>query len=242
MVAVLVTGGTGTLGRPTVAALVEAGHDVVVLSRRPGPRVVVGDLETGRGVTEALQGRSVVVHLATAAQTAQATAGLARAAAAAEVEHLVLMSIVGVDRIPLRYYRGKLESERHVAQSGVPHTILRATQFHDLVASLFAAQRWSPVLVAPAFRFQPIDVRDVATRLTELCGGPPVGRAADVGGPEILPGPTVGRQWAHAAGSRRPVVPLRLPGQTFAAYRAGFNLVPGPPFGQRTFAQYLEAA
>jgi uncharacterized protein YbjT (DUF2867 family) len=240
MVAVLVTGGTGTLGRPTVAALAEAGHDVAVLSRRPGPRVVVGDLDTGRGVTEALQGRSVVVHLATGAQTDQATAALARAAAATGVEHLVLMSIVGVDRIPLRYYRGKLESERLVAQAGVPHTILRATQFHDLVAGMFAAQRWSPVLVAPAFRFQPIDVRDVAARLTELCAGAAVGRADDIGGPEILPGAILGRQWARAASSRRPVVPLRLPGRLFAAYRAGGNLVPGPAFGRRTFAQYLE--
>jgi uncharacterized protein YbjT (DUF2867 family) len=242
MVAVLVTGGTGTLGRPTVAALVAAGHDVRVLSRRPGPRVVVGDLDTGQGLTEALQGRSVIVHLATTARTDQATAALARAAAATGVQHLVLMSIVGVDRIPLRYYRGKLESERLVAQAGVPHTVLRATQFHDLVAGMFAAQRWSPLLVAPTFRFQPIDVRDVATRLTELCGGPPMGRAADIGGPEILAGPSLGRQWARAVGSRRPVVPLRLPGRLFAAYRAGFNLVPGPPFGRRTFAHYLETA
>jgi uncharacterized protein YbjT (DUF2867 family) len=241
MVAVLVTGGTGTLGRPTVAALVEAGHDVRVLSRRPGPGVAVADLDTGRGLAAALDGRSVVVHLATAAQTDRATAALARTAALAGVEHLVLMSIVGVDRIPLAYYRAKLESERLVALSGVPHTILRATQFHDLVARLFAAQRWSPLLVAPAFRFQPIDVRDVAARLTELCTAPPVGRAPDIGGPETLRGPTLGRQWAGAVGSRRPVVPLRLPGRLFAAYRAGFNLVPGPAFGRRTFAQHLEA-
>jgi hypothetical protein len=68
-----------------------------------------------------------------------------------------------------------------------------------------------------------------------------VGRAPDIGGPETLRGPTLGRQWAGAVGSRRPVVPLRLPGRLFAAYRAGFNLVPGPAFGRRTFAQHLEA-
>lgn len=240
MVAVLVTGGTGTLGRPTVARLQEAGHDVRVLSRRNAPGLATGDLATGQGLPAALEGRTTVLHLATSSRDDEATASLVRAATAAGIEHLVLISIVGVDRIPLPYYRRKLESERIVAASGVPYTVLRATQFHDLVARLFAAQRWSPVLVAPAFRLQPVDVREVATRLAELCAGPPANRVPDIGGPETLPAPALGRLWAVGVGSRRPVLPLRLPGRTFAAYRAGHNLVPGPPFGRRTFAEYLE--
>ena len=240
MVAVLVTGGTGTLGRPTVGRLREAGHDVRVLSRRSGPGLVTGDLGSGQGVASALQGVATVVHLATSARDDQASATLAREAAAAGVEHLVVMSIVGVDRIPLPYYRRKLASEHLVAASGVPCTILRATQFHDLVARLFAAQRWSPALLAPSFLLQPIDVGDVADRLTEICAAAPAGRVPDIGGPETRSGPAFGRQWAAAARSRRPVLPLRLPGRIFAGYRAGFHLVAGPARGRRTFGQFLE--
>jgi uncharacterized protein YbjT (DUF2867 family) len=239
MVTVLVTGGTGTLGRPTVGRLREAGHEVRVLSRHAGPGLVTGDLTSGQGIAAALQGARTVVHLATSARDDQASATLTREAPAAGVEHLVVMSIVGVDRIPLPYYRRKLASERLVAASGVPYTILRATQFHDLVARLFDA-RWSPVLLAPSFLLQPIDTRDVADRLTEICAAAPAGRVPDIGGPETLPGSAFGRQWAAAARSRRPVLPLRLPGLIFAGYRAGFNLVAGPAYGQRTFARFLE--
>lgn len=240
MTAVLVTGGTGTLGRPTVARLREAGHDVALLSRRPGPGAVTGDLVTGEGLAAALAAGPTVVHLATAAHDDRLTSTLVRAATAAGVAHLLLVSIVGVDRIPLPYYRRKLESERLVTSSGLPWTILRATQFHDLVARMFASQRRLPLLLAPAFLFQPIDVRDVADRLVQLCAAPASGRAADIGGPETLSGPVLGRRWAEAAGTRRPVLPVRLPGRTFAAYAAGHNLVPGPPFGRRSFGQYLE--
>ena len=155
------------------------------------------------------------------------------------MRHIVYISIVGVDRIPLGYYRQKLESERLLESSGVPHTILRATQFHELVVGVFTVQRFLPVVFAPAISFQPIAAADVAARLVELAAGDPAGRVPDIGGPEQLSALELARQWADAASVRRRIVPVSLPGTTFAAYAAGHHLVPGPAFGTTTFAEFL---
>ncbi|MGX5655291.1 SDR family oxidoreductase, partial [Geodermatophilus nigrescens] len=244
MTTTLVTGATGTLGTPTTARLRAAGHDVRALSRRRGPGLATGDLRTGEGLPGALAGVGTVLHLATDPRgrtDVAATRTLLRAAARAGVRHLVVVSIVGVDDVPLAYYRDKVEVERLVGGSGLPYSLLRATQFHSFVAGLFAAQRLSPVVVAPAFPLQPVAVEEVADRLVELAGGAPAGRVADLGGPERADVPELARQWARATGTRRPVLPVRLPGRVAAAYRAGAALVPGPASGRRTFAEHLAA-
>ncbi|GAA2726697.1 SDR family oxidoreductase [Cellulomonas aerilata] len=244
MTTTLVTGATGRLGRPTVARLRAAGHDVRALSRRSGPGLATGDLRTGAGLREALTGVGTVVHLATGPR-GRGDVDLARtlltAVAEADVDHLVLVSIVGIDTNPLPYYRDKLAVERLVGGSGVPHTVLRATQFHALVAGLFTVQRALPVLAAPAVPLQPIAVEDVAERLVELAGSAPAGRVGDIGGPEQLTVPELARVWTHGTGSRRRVVPVRLPGRVFAALHAGSALVPGVPYGRRTFAEHVAA-
>jgi hypothetical protein len=105
--------------------------------------------------------------------------------AAARVKHLVFVSIVGIDRIPISYYKGKLAAEQLVA--GLPHTILRATQFHDLVHKVLAAAAKLPVMPLPTIPFQPVDVRDVATQLVELVQGGPQGRVPDYRGTRSAP-------------------------------------------------------
>ena len=243
MATILVTGATGTLGVPTVDRLRAAGHGVRALSRRSGPGRVTGDLLTGEGVAAAVTGASVVVHLATGLRRKDAVIArtLLDAARAARVDHLVLVSIVGIEDIPLGYYRDKVEVERLVEGSGVPHTILRATQFHTLVDQLFSAQRRLPVLLAPSFDVQTIAPVEVADRLVELASSPPAGRVPDIGGPAVRPLPELARVWAAARGLRRTVVPARLPGKVFAGYRAGHNLVPGPPYGRITLEDHLAA-
>ncbi|MGY1735951.1 SDR family oxidoreductase [Geodermatophilus sp. SYSU D00684] len=244
MTTTLVTGATGTLGTPTTARLRAAGHDVRALSRRRGPGLTTGDLLTGAGLREALTGVDTVLHLATGPRgkgDVEAARTLLRAAGDAGVRHLVVVSIVGIDDVPLGYYRDKVVVEGLVRESGLPFSLLRATQFHSFVAALFTAQRLSPVVAAPDVPLQPVAVEEVADRLVELAGAAPAGRVADVGGPEQLAVPELARQWARATGTRRPVVPLRLPGRLFAAYGAGSALVPGPAHGRRTFAGHLAA-
>ncbi|GAA1126460.1 NAD(P)H-binding protein [Kribbella jejuensis] len=236
MSSILVTGGTGTLGRPTVARL--QGHRVRVLSRKSGADHVVGDLTTGQGL--ALDGFDIVVHLATSQGKRDVEQARKLLAAAAGVQHLIVMSIAGIDRIPLPYYRYKLEAERLVAASGVPYTILRATQFHNLVDMVLSAQRFLPAVFAPAVPLQPIAVEEVADRLAELVEQPPLnGRATDIGGPERRSVVDLAHMWKQARAIRRPVVPLRLPGRTFRAFAAGDATVDGPEYGKLTFTDYL---
>jgi len=180
MSAILVTGGTGTLGRSLVRLLTGRGAAVRVLSRRPRPAPAppyewyTGDLRRGRGIEAAVAGADTIIHCATGRGDAGAARTLLAAARRAGRPHLVYISIVGIDRIGVGYYRSKLETERLIAGSGLPWTVLRATQFHDLIARGCAALARLPVLPVPAATsFQPVDAGEVAARLAEL--------AADVG-------------------------------------------------------------
>ena len=169
---------------------------------------------------------------------------LVAAARRAGVGHIVHVSIVGIDRIPLPYYKTKLRVEQALAASGVGHTVLRATQFHDLIKMIFSIQRFSPVLwTLRGVRFQPIDTRDVAARLVELIDGrtPPAG-SPDIGGPTVHTHQDLGRMFLAARGSRRKVVQMPVPGRIVAGYRSGANLAPDNPVGTIGFQDYLAEA
>ncbi len=246
---VLVTGGTGELGRAVVGRLLAAGAEVRVLSRRehpdvpPGVGVVQGDLVSGAGVAEAIAGVGIIVHCASNGRRSgdvEGTRRLVGAAAEAGVAHLAYISIVGVDRNPFAYYHAKLEAEEIVAAGRVPWTILRATQFHGLLWRVLRAQgRLPAVLVPRGFRFQPIDSSEVATRLVDLALGGPAGRAPDMGGPEARTAEDVARAYLAAAGLRRPLLRVPVPGAVGRAFRAGAQLAPGHADGTITWDDYL---
>ena len=238
MSTILVTGGTSGPGRPTVARLRAAGHDVRVLSRNPAPGHLVGDLATGAGLPPALAGVDTVVHLATnRRKDLPDTRRLLAAAAAAGVSHVVFLSIVGVDRIPYGYYVDKLASEEAIAASGIPFTILRATQFHSFPGEILAMLGGR--LFVRGLRIQPIGVDDVATRLVELATSAPAGRVADIGGPEILEASDILSRLQRAGRAKRRVLALALPGKAFAAFRAGHHLTGLPGYGTQTFDEWL---
>ncbi|GAA1212276.1 SDR family oxidoreductase [Pseudonocardia alaniniphila] len=246
---VVVTGGTGTLGRRVVERLVAAGRPVRVVSRRQNPdglpagaEFVRADLRRRDAADVAVAGAAVVVQCATTygPRDVELTRNVVAAAQSAGWPHIVYVSIVGVDRIPIFYYRAKLEAERLLASSGLPWTVQRATQFHDLVAWLLDLQRRSPVIVVPlGVRVQPVDVRDVATRLACLADGAPAGRVADIGGPEVHELRVLAAHYQRVRGGRRPVLPVRFPGAAIRAYRAGANLAPGNAVAGTTFTAYL---
>jgi uncharacterized protein YbjT (DUF2867 family) len=243
---ILVTGGTGRLGTLLVERLRQQGETVRVLSRRPattadGPGRMVGDLISNQGVPEALAGVTTVIHCATAQRgETKMASNLLNAARAAGVTHLIYTSIVGVDTIPLGYYRTKSNVERLLLDSGLGVTIQRATQFHQLLQHGFHALRFLPVMPLPArMDMQPIDAAEVADRLIELSRGGPAGRAPDIGGPRVEPIADLARSYLTATGRRRPIVPLLLPGRTAAAYRRGNHLVPATRTGRETFEEYI---
>jgi uncharacterized protein YbjT (DUF2867 family) len=243
MTTILVTGGTGTLGRLVTERLRADGHEVRVLSRHTPPHAV--DLREGGGALDAaVAGVDTIVHCATTQRGGdeQAAAHLIKAARAAGVAHLVYISIVGVDVVPLGYYRTKLAVEKLVQESGLGWTILRTTQFHDLPVMVFRTLARLPVLLLPSgIADQPIEVAEVADRLADLTGGAPAGRVDDMGGPEVRTLPDLARAYLRATGRRRPVVSIPLPGRTVRGFRAGGHLTPGRAVGKGTFEEYLAA-
>jgi uncharacterized protein YbjT (DUF2867 family) len=237
---VLVTGGTGTVGRIVVDHLVTAGKDVRVLSRgrRPHQRTdvqhVVGDVQSGDGLDAALDGVDTIAHCVYPSEH------LVAAAKRAGSPHLVYVSIVGIDRVPFALYRTMLANERVIAESGLPWTVMRATQFHDLIAFLMRILAKPPVMALPSgLRFQPVDVRDVGERLAALALGEPLGRAPDFAGPQVRAIDDLARSYLSIIGKRRPIVPIRLPGKVFSGIRAGGLTAPEHAAGTITFEQYL---
>jgi uncharacterized protein YbjT (DUF2867 family) len=254
---ILVTGGTGTLGRLVVPRLRAAGRDVRVLSRQrrdggEGIELVVGDLATGEGVDAAVDGVETVVHLAGTNKGDEHKARhLVRAASPAGVRHLVNISVVGADRVPVvsgvdramfGYVASKLAAERVVADSGLPWTTLRATQFHQLMLTVARQAAKLPVVPLPAgIRIQPVDADEVAARLAELALGTPAGLVPDIAGPKVYGAAELLRGYLRATHRRRPIVPVWLPGRAARAFRAGANLAPDRAVGRRTWEDFLAA-
>ena len=251
---VLVTGGTGDLGRAVVDRLLAAGHEVRVLSRSAAPasrREVAtwrGDLRDAGTLVEPLRSVEAVVHCASDVRSAvevdvAGTGNLLRTMQDLGVPHLVHVSIVGVDRVPIRYYRAKHQVESLVAEQSVPWTIQRATQFHSFLDAMLARSARLPVIASPrGLRFQPIAVSEVASRLVDHVTTGPSGMARDLGGPEVLSHRELAETWLCARGRRRLLVPVPFPGPVGRAFRDGANLCPDNASGGVTWRDHLRRA
>jgi uncharacterized protein YbjT (DUF2867 family) len=250
---ILITGGNGGLGREIVRAAARAGHVVRIGSRGARPDGTPADhqwarmdLTTGEGVTAALAGAEAVVHAASDPNRSRVvdvdgTRRLVEAARDARVAHLVYVSIVGIDRIPVRYFRDKLAAEQIVAASAVPHSIVRETQFHTFIdMQLRKAARFPLVMPIPTnFRIQSAAPAEAADYLLRCVADGPGGRRPDFGGPEVLTMGEAAAQWKAARGSRKPIVALLVPGKVGAALRAGASTVPDGAHGSVRWGDWL---
>ena len=245
MTTVAVAGGTGLVGRMVVERLHAAGHVPVILARARGV-----DVRTGAGLDDALARASAIVDVTNVTTNSRrkalaffgaGTRNLLQAAERAGVQHHVVLSIVGCDRIDFGYYEGKHRQEELALAGPVPATVLRATQFHEFPAQLLARVP-GPFAVAPRMRSQTVAAGEVADELVRLAVGPAVGLAPDFAGPEVHEMPDLVRRVLRARGSRRIPVPLRIPGAAGKAMANGGLLPTGDgPRGRVTFADWLAA-
>ncbi|MFE2725563.1 SDR family oxidoreductase [Kitasatospora sp. NPDC059327] len=247
---IMVTGATGVLGREVLERALRTGLPVRALTRRtepPGTAGVswfTGDLTGGTGLAEAFTGVRTVVHCASDTRRYRndvpAFQHLLDAAKRAGVAHIVNISIIGVDRIPFPYYRIKLQGERLLAESGIGWTTLRAAQFPALLDAALRVLSKSPVVPMPSGTdCQPVDQGEVAGRLVELALGEPAGRVPDMAGPTVYSAARLARDWTRAAGKRRLVLPVFVPGRIGAGFRSGALTAPGRAVGVRTWEEYL---
>ena len=250
---ILVTGVTGPLGRTLVHHSASGPHTMCGLSRRaPGsfPDSVCdwrpADLATGEGLKAAVDGVDVVIHAASDPQRAdlvdvEGTTRLIAAARDARIRHVIYVSVVGVDRIPYAYYLRKYAAEQITQASGVPFTILRATQFHSFIDLLLTTVARAPLLLPlPArLRVQSVAIGEVAARLLRAVDDGPSGRVLDFGGPEVLALADAARTWARVTGRRKVIFPLPVPGKTSRAFRTGANTAPDGERGVVTWREWL---
>lgn len=249
---VLLTGGTGTLGRKLVPRLKAAGYTVRVMSRRdPNPGEDEGvewaraSLELGTGLTEAMEGVNAVIHAASNPAKRQVdvdgTKRLLDRAHAAGVDHFLYISIVGIDQIDFSYYKNKLAAERLIEASPVPWSILRATQFHEFVDRLLDPVTRLPVAIVPkGWYVQAISAGEVADRIVEALQRRPSGRLPDIGGPEVMNLEEMARLWLSAQGKHRRLIRLPIPGGLSAGFRQALNTTPDNRAGTVTWSQWLD--
>ena len=240
------------LGRQVVEELARRGHAVRALSRRAPERALAGtehravDLTTGAGLRDALAGADAMVDAANrpdrqaATVLVDGTRRLVEAAACERVGQIVEVSIVGIDDVPLSYYRVKLEQERVIEHGDVPWSIVRATQFHQLLDWAFGATARFGVVPSGRFRVAPVDPRTVARVLADTVERGPGGRVAEVGGPQPEPLADLARTWIDCNGRHavRVALPLR---RRMRESLAADGLVPtaGAIAGGPSFADWL---
>ncbi len=252
MITVLITGGTGTLGQALIDRLDRSQFTARIMSQRPRPIDLSGDIEwaqanliTGDGLIDAVRGASIVIHAASDFRNTQAVdvAGTARLISAAKsfsVSHFIYVSIVGIDRIPYDYYAAKLAAENIVARGEVPWTIARITQFHDLIDSRLTRDLKSFINFLPVrYQYQSIDVHDAVQALIEIAQHEPTQRVENIGGPQILRYGDMARSWLIARGLSKIILPKFPRGEYAHALTQGYNTCPQNKAGKITWREWL---
>ncbi len=208
---IVVIGGTGLIGSKTVAILRQGAHEVVAASPQSGINTI-----TGEGLKQALAGAQVVIDLANSPSFEDKavleffeTSGrnlLAAEAAAGGIRHHVALSIVGIDRSDNGYFRAKVAQEKLIESSGIPYTIIRATQFLEFLGAIAASSADGNTVRLPPGLFQPIAADDVAANVADVALAAPRNGIVEIAGPERAPFNEFVARYLKAVGDPREVV------------------------------------
>jgi uncharacterized protein YbjT (DUF2867 family) len=206
----VVIGGTGLIGSKTVAILRQGGHEIVAASPKSGVNSI-----TGEGLKEAMAGAQVAIDLTNspsfedrAVMQFFETSGhnLLRAETEAGVRHHVALSIVAIDRTDNGYFRAKAGQEKLVEASGIPYTIIRATQFLEFLGGIADESADGNTVRLPPIAFQPIAAEDVAAMVAEVALAAPRNGIVEIAGPERAPFNDIVARYLKAVGDPREVV------------------------------------
>ncbi|WP_327269621.1 NAD(P)H-binding protein [Streptomyces sp. NBC_01218] len=217
-----VIGGTGLIGSQVVNDLNAAGHEAVPHSRSTGIDVI-----SGKGLEEAVAGADVIVDLTNSPTFDEVSPAFFRKSMEnllgvgerSGVGHFVVLSIVGVDKVPeLDYYRAKTLQEELLAAGPIPYSIVRATQFMEFIESVLSWTTEGDTVRLPATPIQPIAAADVALAVAGVAAGPPLGGVYDIAGPDVFTLDELGRITVAHASDGRTVVTDPTAGM-FAAVR-----------------------
>ena len=248
---ILITGGSGTLGQQLVPRLKSAGYSVRISSRKARSNENDGSiewaqasLESPSGWADAVQDVDVIVHAASfpfkRGADIKGTGYMLSAANLAGVQHIVYISIVGVDKRDWFYYKEKFACEQLIKESSIPFTILRATQFHDfanmLLKEMFLRSRIG--FLPNGWRIQPIDGSEVAAILSAAVRKGPAGYLPEAGGPEVLTLEEMAETWMAVFGRRR-IIKIPFPFLMGKAFGNGHNLAPDSRIGKLTWRDWV---
>lgn len=254
MQSVLITGGTGTLGQELNKQLIEKGYVVNILSSKEKPdiafftNIIQGDLTDPASLKEAVESAEIIIHCASNPRNAQVvdiegTKNLLSLLDTNTCKHFIYVSIAGVDKSDYPYYQTKYAVEKLIEASGIPYSILRATQFHDLVLyriiQVFDQGIGMPIQIPANMQFQSIDKTDAAASIVDLVTNPPTYSVTTIGGPEVLSLETM-IQIYYAQSGRSEEIEYIEPSLAFhQVFTTGINLCSEHAIGGITWAEYL---
>lgn len=251
---VLVTGGTGALGKWVVNYLSEKKYSVSILTSKEdispenGVSIFTGDLANNTGLFKATAEADVIIHCASNPQNfervdTEGTQNLLKAINKQRASHFIYISIVGVDKSEYPYYKAKHVVEKMIAESGIPYTIIRTTQFHNFVLSiaqtLIAEQQNGLVTTPPGMRFQSIHIREVAEKLVDVVEQS-AGFISEFGGPEVLSFQEMVQQYLVATRTNLRIKSSNMEGERYKLFRSGVNLCPDNKNGKITWQEFLK--
>jgi uncharacterized protein YbjT (DUF2867 family) len=254
MKSVLITGGTGTLGQEISKQLIKKGYVVNILSSREKPdiasftNIIQGDLTDTPSLKKVVESAEIIIHCASNPKNAQAvdiegTKNLLSLLDSNTCKHFVYVSIAGVDKSDYPYYQTKYAVEKLIEASGVPYSILRATQFHDLVLcriiQVFDQGIGKPLQIPANMRFQSIDKTDVATVIVKLVKGQPNNTVLTIGGPEVLTFEAMIQTYFAQSGRNEEIEYIKPSLAFHHIFTTGINLCPENIVDGITWAGYL---
>jgi uncharacterized protein YbjT (DUF2867 family) len=248
---ILVTGSTGHLGSALLNQLKGSDYKVKITSRKKPKgsehfEWIYSDLFSGEGLEEAVKDVDVIIHSATSpnkhSKVVEVSGFNEFLRKAKHIKHFIYPSIVGIDEIPLNYYKHKLEAEILLKNSSIPHTIVRSTQFHHFIDNLFLSKPVLKRYIVPGnFKCQSVDVNEFANHLIGILDKGPQGKIEDFGGPDIVTLKEMADLKIKINNEDNKVLSISLPGKLFKAFSDGKNTNPVRKMGRNTFEDFLRS-